>query len=122
MAPATLDQHFCKLYICGTVDQLFTLAGLLGGGGGAGVCPSGLHVFCGPGEGFLVRFQNGAQTLDSISQETISRICLVYLLGFNLYCCIVISALLCIGFIVFIWRLNLNLSLLKPLSFLCIKS
>ena len=37
---------------CGTVDQLFTLAGLLGGGGGMGVCPSSLHVFCGHGEGF----------------------------------------------------------------------
>jgi len=34
---------------CGTVGQIFTLAGLLGGG--MGVCPSSLHVLCGPGEG-----------------------------------------------------------------------
>jgi len=34
---------------CETVDQLFTLAGLLGGG--MGVCPSSLHVLCGLGEG-----------------------------------------------------------------------
>jgi len=34
---------------CGTMDQLFTLAGLLGGG--MGVCPSSLHVLWGPGEG-----------------------------------------------------------------------
>jgi len=43
----------------GTVDQLFTLAGLLGGWEGMGDCPSSLHVLCGFGEGHAPRIMWG---------------------------------------------------------------